>query len=196
MKNHYRLSAIVAVGVALLSLSVPAVAAPVYCTAVSTTRNYMRIDDTQAANCRLSGAGNGQAGNIGQAAHNDPYLNSAAGAGWTNVSAGAGLSFTQSGNTGTWSFNSSLWSQYANLAIGFKFGTGGRPDEWFVYTLQDLVSSGNWQFYNMGGRGGGLSHLVLYANGDRTVPEPGTLGLLGIGLAGIAAGARRRRRKA
>jgi len=125
------------------------------------------------------------------------FLTNAAGSGWTNVSAGAGLSFTQTGDTGTWSFNASAWSQYADLAIGFKFGTGNRPDEWFVFSLADLISSGDWSFFNVGGRGGGLSHLELYASGTRnSVPEPGTLGLLGLGLAGIAAGIRRRRKAA
>ena len=192
-----KISALAASGVALVALSTPASAAPVYCTAESERRNYMMIDDSDVSGCLLSGAGNGQAGNIGQAAANDPFLNSSAGAGWTNISGGAGLSFTQSGHTGTWSFNSAAWSLYTDLAIGFKFGTGNHPDEWFVFSVADLVSSGDWTFFNVGGTGGGLSHLVLYASGGRnSVPEPGTLGLLGLGLAGLAASIRRRRKAA
>jgi hypothetical protein len=190
MKHLKTLAAVTTLGVALFGLSMPAAAAPVYCAAVSATRNYMGVDDSQVASCLGAGVGN-----IGQGGGNDEFLDTAAGAGWTNVSSGAGLSFTQTGNTGTWSFNASLWDDNANLAIGFKFGTGNLPDEWFVYQLQDLVSSGNWEFFNTGGRGGGLSHLVLYANGERTdVPEPGTLALLGLGLAGMGFATRRRRK--
>ena len=186
-----KIAGFAASAVALFALSTPASAAPVYCTAVSTTRNYMSVDSSQVDTCLLSGVGN-----IGQAAHLDPFLNNAAGSGWTNVSSSFSLSFTQSGSGGTWSIDSAAWSQYENLALGFKFGTGNRPDEWFVFTLADLVSSGNWTFFNVGGRGGGLSHLTLYASGERSVPEPGTLGLLGLGLAGMAAGMRRRRKRA
>lgn len=185
-----KFSVLAASGVALVALSTPASAAPVYCTAESETLNYMSIEDSQASACLLSGAGN-----IGQAPHIDPFLNSAAGAGWTNVSEGAGLSFAQTDSTGTWSFDASAWSTYTDLAIGFKFGTGNHPDEWFVFSVADLISSGDWTFFNVGGTGGGLSHLELYASGSRnSVPEPGTLGLLGLGLAGIAAGIRRRRK--
>ncbi len=190
MKNLHKFAALATFAAALIGLSAPVAAAPVFCTAESTTLNYMGVDDSQVSACLLSGVGN-----IGQAAHNDPFLLSPAGAGWTNVSDGADLDFDQDGSTGTWSFNSSMWDDNANLAIGFKFGTGNKADEWFVYSLQDLVSSGNWQFFNIGGTGGGLSHLVLYANGERTVPEPGTLALLGLGLAGLGF-AKRRRRKA
>jgi hypothetical protein len=191
MKKLHARSALATLAVALIGFSTPAAAAPVYCSAVSTTRNYMAIDDGQAAACLLSGANN-----IGQASFNDPFLTSSAGAGWTNVSGDAGLSFTQDGSTGGWSFDSSLWDKYANLAIGFKFGTGKKADGWFTYSLANGVSAGDWQLFNVFGRGGGLSHLVLYANGENSVPEPGTLGLLGFGLAGLAAAARRRRRKA
>ena len=190
MKHLKTLAAVTTLGVALFALSTPASAAPVYCAGVSATLNYMSIDDSQVASCLRSGAGNGHAGNIGQAAQHDPFLNSAAGAGYTNISAGAGLTYSQA--DGTWSFNASAWGNYANLALGFKFGTGGHPDEWFVYSLQDLVSSGDWSFINNGGTGGGLSHLVLYASGERTVPEPGTLALLGLGLAGMGFATRRR----
>ena len=189
MNNLQKLAGVSALGIALVALSAPASAVPVYCAGVSTTRNYMGVDSSQVDSCLLAGVGN-----IGQAAHNDPFLNNAAGSGWTNIGSRFSLSFTQNGNTGTWSFSSSAWSQYSDLAIGFKFGTGNRPDEWFVYNVADLVSSGNWQFFNVGRRGGGLSHLVLYGSGERSVPEPGTLGLLGLGLAGIAAGMRRRRK--
>ena len=189
MKNPIRNGAIATAAIALFALALPAGAAPVYCAAVSTTRNYMGVDDSQVNACLLAGVGN-----IGQAAHLDPFLNHAAGSGWTNIGAAFDLDFSQSGSSGTWSFDSAAWEQYADLAIGFKFGTGNQPDEWFVYSLADLVSSGDWNFFNVFERGGGLSHLELYGSGERSVPEPGTLGLLGLGLAGMGFGLRRRRK--
>lgn len=186
MKRINKLTSIAAAGLALVALSTSVEAAPVYCAAVSTTSNYMGVDDSQVDACLLAGVGN-----IGQAAHLDPFLNNAAGAGWTNISDDFTMAFSQDGS---WSFDDSAWSQYSDLAIGFKFGTGNNPDEWFVYSLADLVSSGQWAFFNVYEQGGGLSHLVLYGSGERSVPEPGTLGLLGLGLAGIGAAVRRRRK--
>ena len=152
----------------------PASAVPVSCKVV--TNNHMLVDSAHVQSCIDAGTGN-----IGNG-QNDDFLN-AGNTGWTDISSQASLSFTQNGSTGTFSFDSSLWDDFADLAIGFKFGTGNEPDEWFVYLLQDLVSSGNWEFVNVFGKGGGLSHLVLYAGeGTTTVPEPAMLTLFGLGL--------------
>lgn len=43
--------------------------------------------------------------------------------------------------------------------------------------------------------GGAISHVAIWGASERSVPEPGTLGLLGLGLAGMAAGMRRRRKQ-
>jgi len=43
------------------------------------------------------------------------------------VNIGSG-SFTQSGTTGKFSLDASLWQTWDEIAIGFKFGTGNKPD--------------------------------------------------------------------
>lgn len=156
--------------------------------------NHMLVDDSYVSACLDAGVGN-LTGNPA----NDLFINGA-GTGYSSIGTAG---FTQTGDTGTFSLNSMLWDTFSTIAIGFKFGTGNNPDEWFVYRLVTGVSSGAWEFvnvhFNPGGQpiGGGLSHIQLYGIEGTPpppeVPEPTTLGLLGIGLAGLAYAGRRRR---
>src|SRR5690606_1108790 len=128
---------------------------------------------------------------------NDTFLNSAAGAGYVFLGkddAPAGntynVSFVQDTNTktsstGSFSFDASAWDLYSDLAIGFKFGTGQNPDNWFVYKLDPLTSAGDWLLVKMAKQGGGLSHINLYGTLKASVPEPSTLALMGLGLGGL-----------
>lgn len=146
--------------------------------------NNMVVSDAYVSACVNAGIGN-----INGNPKTDAFLlGGGAAAGYFGIGDGA---FTQSGNSGTFSLAGSLWNAYADIAIGFKFGTGNQPDEWFIYTLQNGISTGNWAFVNVFQKGGGLSHIGLYSTTPRQVPEPGILFLLGLAL--LALGVTRRR---
>lgn len=163
------------------------------------TKNYMQVDDSLVTECIDSGVGN-----INGNPATDDFLNSGGTAlGWVDAGLGA---WAQSGSSGTWSIDASLWNAYpagTSLAIGFKFGTGNEPDEWFIYRLAYGVTSGDWTFINVFGKGGGLSHVGLYKDEcvpgtsgccpPDEVPEPASLGLLGLGLLGLGLGRRKLR---
>jgi hypothetical protein len=159
-------------------------AAPVLCDDASV--NHMFVDSSQVSSCLGGGVGN-----INGNGNTDAFLNGeGADSGLLGIDGG---SFTQNGTTGTFSLDASLWDTWSEIAIGFKFGTGNKPDEWFVYLLNPSITSGDWQFVNVFGRGGGLSHVQLYAREPAAnVPEPGTLALFGVGLLGASLARRRK----
>jgi hypothetical protein len=159
-------------------------ATPILCSADG-TKNHMLVDDSLVSACVASGIGN-----INGNTTTDDFLTSGGtAAGYVYAGDGA---FTQDGSMGTFTVAAGV------EAIGFKFGTGNKPDEWFIYDLVDGVTTGTWEFINVFSRGGGLSHIVEYCNGDcatsppcsgdcGAVPEPGIAALLGIGLLGLVA---------
>jgi len=176
LKRVRALAATLLVGVMITGTSS---AAPVLCQTV--TINHMSVDSSIVSACLDAGVGN-LTGNP----MNDLFINGE-GAGYEHI--GTGL-WSQSTNTntlaeGTFTFDDSLWDTYSDIAVGFKFGTGNNPDEWFVYSLQSLLASGvyDWDLIKAFQQGGGMSHLNFYGIlDDRQVPEPGTLALLGLAM--------------
>ncbi len=96
---------------------------------------------------------------------------------------------------GTWTLPDDFWDTYSIAVVSIHVGGGGEgttPDH-FLWTLTSADgTSGTWGYDGSCNdcTGGGLSNIKLWVN---EVPEPMTLGLLGIGLLGMGI---RRRRKA
>lgn len=175
---------------AAIEFASPAHAAPVLCEDID--NNHMFMDSSVVGACLDAGVGN-LTGND----KNDLFL-TGVGSAYSFISE---ASWSQTDDKGTFSFGPSLWDSYNRIAIGFKFGTGNFPDEWFVYSLNQLIDAGAWTFVNIFDRGGGLSHINLYGiAGPTTTPpptgnvsEPSVVALIGLAL--TAGGLLRRRRR-
>lgn len=165
---------------------------------------------TEAVACLYEGDQN-MAGSDAEA---DQFLNAAAApAIWDGLTDWKGLGKTPSGfsfttdagnDDGTFTFSAPLTTLYNQFAVGIK--DGGSP-KWAIFLLPTATVTGHWGF---GTNGGDLSHFFLFGHrntqppGDDdpppdddddpppSVPEPISLSMLGMGLAGFAYRLRRR----
>lgn len=85
---------------------------------------------------------------------------------------------------------SDLFAGYTNLLVLVKVGGGTGDPDWAAFTMTggDLTLGTSI----VGGNGGGVSHVSIYGEPPRRVPEPMTLTLLGAGLLGMGLARRRK----
>lgn len=106
----------------------------------------------------------------------------------TSLTAGTGGNVSPSGKGNPLNFSFS--SQYLLVKVGNTNASQG-------YALLQNISGGSLDlFFDAVGKGGGLSHYITFSAGSGTpVPEPGVLGMFGLGLLVLGAGYGLRRRR-
>ena len=112
--------------------------------------------------------------------------------GWLTVTGVGGLS-------GSFTIDAAAWAAYNSLILVFKTGTADLDPDFIGFQFTPIVDGGTWSIIS--GQQS-LSHASLLGRRLTTpppdvpqVPEPGSILLLGTGLAALARSARKRMRK-
>ena len=192
MKRDIRKAAAIAASSLALSLAGTAVAAPIECHSTEDDRYMLFSPSEGSASCAGSAATDGANMPNNLAFHEDLGLEKIE---WLEADEGslAGDWFQTDGfggTSGTILFAETLYDEFDNVHVAFKFGNPHVTSDWMSYSISGVFEAG-WTAEHEEQGTLGLSNVYLWGNSAAQVPAPGALGLLGIGLIGLFAAARR-----
>lgn len=108
---------------------------------------------------------------------------------WSFIGKDEGPGGNGLGRSGEWALANDIWSLFDNIMLVFKSGNG---TSLVGYLLDGQTTSGDWispfrsPDFALGTRVKDVSHISFYGTSYTSVPEPGALIIMSLGLIGIA----------